>query len=193
VKFSDPNHPVARLFQKAPNEIQTGPELVEQLIAFCLLRGNAYCQIIRDGRGAPVELYPLHPDYVCVLRLPGTRKIVYDYSDPITGGTRRLLPEEILHLRDRTDDGFVGKSRLQRARESIGTAIAVERFASNVFKNGARLSGVLQHPDQVGDAALLNIKNSFVENFSGTEKAGGVLVLERRHEVAIHFRAARGR
>jgi HK97 family phage portal protein len=178
VKFSDPNHPVARLFQKAPNDIQTGPELVEQLIAFCLLRGNAYCQIIRDNRGAPVELYPLHPDCVCVLRLPGTRKIVYDYSDPITGGTRRLLPEEVFHLRDRTDDGFVGKSRLARARESIGTAIAIERFAANTFKNGARLSGVLEHPAGIGDQALLNIKQSFVQNFSGAERANSVLVLE---------------
>jgi HK97 family phage portal protein len=177
VKNLDPQHPVARLFQ-SPNDIQTGNELIEQLLALCLLRGNAYAEIIRDGRGAPVELIPLHPDCVAVLRIPGTRRIVYDYSDPITGGTRRLLAEQVFHLRDRSDDGVVGKSRLQRAREGIGTAIAVERFAANTFRNGARLSGVLTHPGVVGDEALKRVKDSVVANFSGVDKAAGIMILE---------------
>jgi HK97 family phage portal protein len=177
VQFEDSQHPVARLF-KSPNDIQTGPELVEQLLAHCLLRGNSFAEIIRDNRGAVAELYPLHPDCVSVLRIPNTRRVVYDYSDPFTGGTRRLLPEQVFHLRDRTDDGIVGKSRLRRARESLGSAYAVEKHAWNTFRNGARLSGVLQHPGVVGDEGVQNIKSSFVQNFSGSDKAGSVLVLE---------------
>jgi HK97 family phage portal protein len=177
IRFQDDAHPVARLFRQ-PNDTQTGSELIEQLIAFTLLWGNAYAEIIRDARGAVIELYPLHPAYISIVRIAGTRRYRYDYSDPATGGTRRLLPEEVFHLRDRSDDGVCGKSRLQRARESIGTAIAVERFAASTFRNGARLAGVLSHPEALSDGALQNIKNSFMANFAGVHNANSTLVLE---------------
>ena len=90
----------------------------------------------------------------------------------------RLLPEEVFVLRDRSDDGIIGKSRLQRARDSLGSAYAVEKHAWNTFRNGARLSGILQHPGLVGDQGLRNIKDLFTQNFSGTDKVGSVLVLE---------------
>lgn len=171
-------HPVARLFSVAPNGLQTAPEFLELMTAHCLLRGNAYAEIVYDSRGAPSELIPLHPDHVSVLRLPGTRRVVYDYSDPLTGGTRRLLADEVLHLKDRSDDGIVGKSRLQRARETFGTALAVERHASNVFRNGATLSGVLSHPDNIGDEAAERLRKSFEAIHKGSSNAGKVAVLE---------------
>jgi HK97 family phage portal protein len=112
-----------------------------------------------------------------VWRIPRTRQLVYDVTD-LDGRRRRLMPEEILHLRDRSDDGIMGKSRLQRARESIGTAIAVEQHAASTFRNGARLSGVLSHPEGLSDAAHDNIKDSFRGQYSGSSKAGMVAVLE---------------
>jgi HK97 family phage portal protein len=178
VRVASPSHPVALLFSRAPNSLQTPPELIEMATAHCLLRGNSYMEIVRDNRGAPTELIPLHPDHVAVLRIPGTRRIVYDYSDPNIGGTRRLLPDEVLHLRDRSDDGVVGKSRLERARESLGTAIATESFAANTYRNGAALSGVLSHPGVLGDDAGRRLRESFVQGYTGTSKAGHVLIAE---------------
>lgn len=178
VRVASPTHPVAALFSRAPNTLQTVPEFVEMLVAHTLLRGNGYAEIVRDNRGAPVELIPLHPDHVSVLRIPGTRRVVYEYSDPNTGGTRRLLAEEMLHLRDRSDDGIVGKSRLQRARETFGTAIATESFAANTYRNGAALSGVLSHPGVLDEGAAKRLRDSFEETYTGTSKAGRVGVLE---------------
>jgi HK97 family phage portal protein len=177
MKTPVPNHPVARLFSREPNSLQTPPEFLEMLVAHCLLRGNAYAEIIRDNRGAPIELIPLHPDTVAVMRVPNTRRIQYDVSGP-DGGTRRLLADEMLHLKDRSDDGIVGKSRLHRARETFGTAISTERFAANTYRNGARLSGVLMHPDQLGSEAQENIRQSFTGKYSGADKAASVAVLE---------------
>ncbi|MPZ36772.1 MAG: phage portal protein [Rhizobiales bacterium] len=173
-----PDHPVARLFGREPNTLQTPVEFLEMMTAHVLLRGNAYAEIVRDNRGAPVELIPLHPDHVGVVRFAGSRRVAYDYSDPNTGGTRRLLADEVLHLKDRSDDGIVGKSRLARARETFSTAAATERFAASTYKNGAKLSGVLSHPDQIGTDASENIRKSFVENYAGSGKAGSVAVLE---------------
>jgi HK97 family phage portal protein len=176
-KIPATDHPVARLFSRAPNTLQTPMEFIEMMQAHCLLRGNAYCQIEWDNRGAPVALWPLHPDYVSVLTIPRTRRIVYDVTDP-AGGTRRLLSDEILHLRDRSDDGIVGKSRLQRARETFNIAVSTETHASNVFKNSASLSGVLSHPDAIGSVAADRLRSDFERLYKGPQRAGEIAILE---------------
>lgn len=171
------DHPVARLFGRAPNTVQTPVEFLEMMTAHCLLRGNAYCEIERDNRGAPVALWPLHPGTVSVLRVTRSRGIVYDVADP-AGGTRRLLADEVLHLRDRSDDGIVGKSRLQRAGESFGIALATETHAGAVFRNSAALSGVLSHPDNIGQVAADRLRSDFERIYKGPENAGEIAILE---------------
>ncbi len=123
VRSAAPGHPVSKLLSDQPNELQTAPEFIEMMTAHCLLRGNSFAEIIRDGRGQPIELVPLHPDWISIVTFAGSRRIAYDVSDPY-GSTRRLLAEEMLHLKDRSDDGIIGKSRLQRARETFATSIA---------------------------------------------------------------------
>jgi len=175
-RFEDRRHPVARLFAGDINENQTAADFFELMQAAVLWHGNAYCEIVRNAAGQPVELIPYAPPMVSVLRLPG-RRLVYDASD-VDGRTRRLLASEMLHLRDRSTDGLVGISRLLRARESFSTAIATENFASSTFKNGARLSGILQHPEALGQEAQKNLKTTFKKHYSGAKNAGEVLVLE---------------
>lgn len=176
VKLADMLHPVTRLF-KQPNEIQTWPEFVEMLMGHVLLRGNAYAEIVRDGAGRVIASLPLHPDQVAVFRIPKTRQVIYNVSD-LDGRRRRLLPEEMLHLRDRSDDGIIGKSRLQRTREALGTTIATETHAAATFKNGVRLSGVLSHPEALSTDAHKHLRDSFTDKFAGSSKAGQVAVLE---------------
>jgi HK97 family phage portal protein len=177
IRSPDPAHPVSRLFSGDPNENQTAPEFIEMMTAHCLLRGNSYAEIVRDTGGQPVQLVPFHPDWVSVVRFAGTRRVAYDVSMP-EGGTRRLLPDEMLHLKDRSDDGIVGKSRLHRARETFGTAAATERFAASMFRNGAALSGVLSHPGEIGEEAATRLRKSFEQTYAGSDKAGKIAVLE---------------
>jgi len=176
-RMQDQTHAVARIFGSDVNELQTANEFIEMLTAHCLLRGNAYAEIVRDGRGQVIALNPFHPDHVSVVRLPRTNRYAYDVSLP-EGGTRRLLPEEMLHLKDRTDDGVIGKSRLARARETFGTAIATERFAASTFRNGAALSGVLTYAGALDKAQLQRLREQFDSSFAGADNAGGTPILE---------------
>lgn len=176
-RAEDPEHPVARLFSGDPNDRQTATEFVEMLTAHCLLRGNAYAEIVRNQRGEPVALKPFHPDHVSLVRVTSTGRYAFDVSLP-TGGTRRLLPEEMFHLKDRTDDGIVGKSRLARARETFGSAIATERYAASTFRNSASMSGVLMYPGQLGEASAKRLRTDFDQKFKGPDRAGTVAILE---------------
>jgi HK97 family phage portal protein len=173
----DRNHPVARIFARDANDWQTASEWLETVSAHCLLRGNGYSEIVRDNRGAPVALIPLHPDHVSVVRIPGTARIRYDVADPIRG-TRRLLPEEVFHLKDRSDDGIVGVSRLRRARDTFATAFSTEQFAASTYRNGAFLSGVVTHPEQIGPEAAKTLRESLEALHGGAGKAGRIGVLE---------------
>jgi HK97 family phage portal protein len=176
-RICEHNHPLAMLLADGPNDWQTTPEFIEMMTAHCVLRGNSYAGIQRDNRGAIVALYPFHPDLVSPVWIPSTGRYAYDVSLR-QGGTRRYLAEELLHFKDRSDDGFIGKSRLHRARESFGGAIATERYANSTFKNGAAMSGILSHPEAIGEAAATRLGKDFKQTYSGSANAGAVAVLE---------------
>ena len=169
------DHPVQRLFGTAPNDIQTPCEFVMMMMANTLLHGAAYAEVIRDN-GSPVALWPLHPGQVALARVPGTRRVIYEVSDEV--GSRRLLPSEIPAIRDRFDDPFTPRSRLDRTREALGAATATERFASATWRNGARLSGLVTHPEQIGPDAAKTLRESLQAIYGGAENAGRVGVLE---------------
>jgi HK97 family phage portal protein len=177
-RTDEPNHPVAALFSGNVSEWQTGNEFLETQLANCLLQGNAYAEIIRDGRGAPTGLTAFPPGAVFMVYLPGLNTYAYDLM-PLHGmGSRRILPADMLHLKDRSDDGIIGRSRLSRARETFGSALSTERFANKTFENGASMSGILSHPDKLGQEAAENLRRSFSETYSGVDNAGKVAVLE---------------
>lgn len=176
VRQAEESHPVARLFTEAPNELQSPAEFVAMMQANCLIHGASYAEIIRDDTGKPVALWPLHPGQITLERIPGTRRIRYQVSDVV--GSRRLLPGEVFCVRDRWDDPFTPRSRLDRAREALGGAIATERFAAATWRNGARLSGIVSHPEQIGPEAAKTLRETLQAVYGGTDNAGKIGVLE---------------
>ena len=133
-------HWLSRLLER-PNDWQTGPEFREEATACVLLRGNSYSRKDINGAGEVVSLVPLHPDRVTVVKLP-SGKLRYDYSEE-RGNATRLLQDEVMHLRDRTEPGNpVARSRIAIARETLGLALAQRKHGANTFSRG-RPSAVL--------------------------------------------------
>ena len=86
---------VYRLLHDEPNPEMTSFVFRETLMSHLLLWGNAYSQIIRDGRGKLVALYPLLPDKMEVDRT-ATGEIFYEYQSD--KGKVVLRKEEVLHI-----------------------------------------------------------------------------------------------
>lgn len=168
-------HPLYRVLHDAPNEFQTALEFREQMQAHCLLWGNSYAEIHRDAAGSVTALTPIHPRHVTIVKLDSGR-IRYDVTED--GAVRRLLVGEVLHLRDRSDDGLVGKSRITTAREMLGGILASQEHGNRTFANGARLSGVLKTPHVLDAGSAERIGSSWRQQFGGVENAGKVAVLE---------------
>ena len=62
------NHPLYRLIHDEPNLEMTSFVFRETLMTHLLLYGNAYAQIIRNGKGEVIALYPLMTNRMSVDR-----------------------------------------------------------------------------------------------------------------------------
>ena len=177
------DHPLYFLLHDEPNSEMTSFIFRETLMTHLLLWGNAYAQIIRNGKGEIVGLYPLMPDRMNVDRDEKGR-LYYEYtrsSDDarITDSkymTVRLSPYDVLHIPGLGFDGLVGYSPIAMAKNAIGLAIATEEYGSKFFANGAAPSGVLEHPGILKDPA--KVRDSWVSTFGGSSNANKVAVLE---------------
>ncbi|HLO74865.1 MAG TPA: phage portal protein [Magnetospirillum sp.] len=179
----DSNHPLARLIRTGPNPWQSWVDWCEWTAASALLRGNALSEVVTDSAGAVVALNPIPWEWVSVQLLP-TGRLAYDVTEAtgIYGGTgriRRLLSHEVLHIKDRSDDGMVGRSRLSRAAETVGSALAVQNFAGSMYRNGINPSGAIKLPSgNIGEPVLKRLRAGFEQLFAGSNNAAKALILE---------------
>lgn len=170
------NHPLYKVLHDQPNDWQTSLEFREMLQAAVLLRGNAFAEIKRGYDGQVRSLIPLSNDRVSVIHLDNGR-LGYDVTDH-KGGVRRLLQEEVFHLRHRSTDGRVGISPITASRQTVELALAERQHGTSTFSNGAKLSGILTFPGRLQTQQRDNIKNSWKDEYAGSNNAGKTPVLE---------------
>ena len=167
-------HPLYRLIHDEPNPEMTSFVWRETMLTHLLLWGNSYSQVIRNGRGQVVGLYPLLPDYMEVDR-DSKGVLTYKYTNA-EGVSRWLRPEDVLHIPGLGFDGIIGYSPVAMEKNAIGLGISAEEYGNKFFSNGARPSGILTHPNTVKDPAAL--RASWNAAYGGTSNASRVAVLE---------------
>jgi len=169
------DHPLYRVLHDAPNEQQTALEFREQMQAAVLLRGNAFAEIRFGWDGQVRELVPIHNDRVNVIELDSGR-LGYDVLDT-KGRMHRLVAEEVFHLRHRSENGAVGVSPITAAREVLELALQERDHGVATFRNGTKLSGILQTPAHLSDAQLQSLRDTWAQRYSDTANAGKTAVL----------------
>lgn len=170
------NHPLSRITRSGVSEAMTWPDFLEHLVASALLTGNGLAEIVRSGSGR-LEGFRYIPWGMVTVVVLSTGRLAFDVSDG-RGNTRRLLSSEVLHLRDRTDDGLVGKSRLSRAAETVEGVKAANTHARTFLANGASPSGVIEVPRPMNAQIRDNLREQFESGFSGAGRAGRTLILD---------------
>jgi HK97 family phage portal protein len=166
-------HQLYYLLHDEPNPEMTSFAFRETLMSHLLLWGNAYAQIIRDGRGQVVALYPLLPDKMRVDRNT-SGELYYEYhSDK---GVFILNKDDVLHIPGLGFDGLIGYSPIAMAKNAIGMAMATEEYGASFFANGANPGGVLEHPGVVKDPK--KIRDSWNQVYQGSSNAHRIAVLE---------------
>ena len=175
------DHPLYLLLHDEPNPEMSSFVFRETLMTHLLLWGNAYAQIIRNGKGEVIALYPLMPDRMTVDR-DRDGKLYYEYTvsaddaPTVRGTVVRLKPSDVLHIPGLGFDGLVGYSPIAMAKNAIGMAIACEEYGAKFFANGAAPGGVLEHPGTIKDPQ--RVRESWQSTFGGSGNANKIAVLE---------------
>lgn len=174
------NHPLYRLLHDEPNPEMSSFVFRETLMTHLLLWGNAYAQVIRNGKGEVIALYPLMPNKMSVDR-DENGHLYYEYhrsNDEALkdASTVYLAPGDVLHIPGLGFDGLVGYSPIAMAKNAIGLAIATEEYGAKFFANGAAPSGVLEHPGTIKDPS--KVREAWQSQFGGSSNSGKVAVLE---------------
>ena len=175
------DHPLYLLLHDEPNPEMSSFVFRETLMTHLLLWGNAYAQIIRNGKGEVVALYPLMPNKMSVDRdnngqLYYTYQMASEDTPAADAGLVILKPSDVLHIPGLGFDGLVGYSPIAMAKNAIGLAIATEEYGAKWFANGAAPSGVLEHPGTIKDPS--RVREAWQSQFGGSSNSGKIAVLE---------------
>ena len=182
------NHPLRRVLSQ-PNSWQTWPEWLGMQAAHVLLRGNGYSLIVRDsatsnGSEQVQELIPLHPDQVTVEQATWPNVgLTYTWT-PTNGGLPLKVPaSKVLHFRNLTTDGVLGRSVLKDARDTFGVALATQQHAATFWSRGGLPTVVLSHPKTLTDKAKKSLEDHFMSTYGGGADKRHVAVIEEAMEI----------
>ena len=113
-------HPLYFLLHDEPNPEMTSFVFRETLMTHLLLWGNAYAQIIRNGKGEIIVLYPLMPNRMRVDR-DDIGQLYYQYNTnkddapTMNGSMVNLKTSDVFHIPGLEFDGLVGYSPIATA------------------------------------------------------------------------------
>ena len=137
-------------------------------------------------------IWPIPWSLVSVYQLPSGR-LRYDFTRfpwgnvyPLntTGnmkgsGVAKLLPEDVLHLKDRSDDGLIGRSRISRASQSVSHGRDLQDAAASLWRNGVFPSGALTIPGRLGAEGRERLRGDIEGEFAGGNANAKVMVLDQ--------------
>ena len=174
-------HPLYKILYRQANPEMTSFSFREAMMTHLLLWGNAYAQIVRDGKNGILGLYPLLPENVEIDRAENGELFYtyHAYTDEVPGEHDKDIifqRDEILHIPGLGFNGLVGFSPIAMMKNALGTTLAVEKYGSSFFKNGAQPAGVLEHPGVLKDPQ--KIRDNWMNAYGGAGNAHKVAVLE---------------
>jgi len=179
------DHYLQRLLRN-PNAGQTAFEWKEMMEAALVLRGNAFSVILRDERGMPEQLFPVHPDRCTLYEAPDgdwywlvTRNGLHEMA-VLRDQPAFIHHEDMLHIKWlSTWNSLLGVSRIGLMREAVGLSMSQERHQARFAGQGVRPSGVLETDQVLTPEVSARIAASWQQQYGGWRGAGKTVLLEQ--------------
>lgn len=198
-------HDYYELVHTEPNEEMTRQTLLKAFLCHCLAWGNGYAELQRDAGNNVVAIWPRNPSKTKPIRLTKAIRLepapwrpfpislaagtlVYETTDGIddqdtselganSSAPPRLIPmDDMLHVPGLSFDGRLGQSIVWLARETLGLALATEKFGAKYFANFARPGGILKMPMNLAPKDREESKRSW-QQAQGGENSNRVAVM----------------
>lgn len=160
------NNRLYSLIHDAPNDFQTSFDWRLTKTMQILRHGVGYSFINRSLSGEPLEFLPMRSD-----RVECTQNKDYSLSYVFTDADGKKIPlrqDQVFRVLGYSMDGVTPMSPIEYHRQTIGIASAAGNHAASMFKNGAKMSGVLQNDGHFSsDEVAKRVKQSWDESTSG--------------------------
>jgi HK97 family phage portal protein len=170
-----PTHRMSLFLRRRANVEQTTAKWFECMTTMTILWGQSFSEI--SGTGSRIEAYPLHPSRTRAVRDEKTRLLYYEYTFE-DGGIERLAPDKVLHITTPGLDGITGLGLMELAKQSIGLALALQKYGGAIFGNDAIPGLVLEHPLTLGPEGMKNLRESVEARHVGGGKSHTPLITE---------------
>jgi HK97 family phage portal protein len=178
------DHPLYGLLHDKVNPRMTSFAWRNAAVSHLLGWGNSYSEIQLDGAGRTVALWLFRPDKMQVWQNEDLT-LTYIYSLP-NGSTVRLPDYRVLHLRGLSFDGIMGYSPIDKARETLGLALATLQYGAAFFANNANPSVALTLPGTTGNAERAKkIAEAWDATHAGLTNAHRTAVLEGGADIKV--------
>jgi HK97 family phage portal protein len=170
-----PDHPLYRVLHDSPNADQTALDYWEFIAASLELKGDGFSEVERRNDGSVIALdVPIPPDFVQVRR-SGNGSLEYLVSNY---GRQRTVPQDrILHIRGFGGSPLGGLSTIAFGRSVFGSALAVERSASQTFRQQARAIGAFISDKDLKAEQAQQAREAVTEKYLEAVRDGRPLIL----------------
>lgn len=170
------DHPLFNVLHRKANGFQTAGQFKSYMQTAALLDGNAYALKVKS-RGAVRQLIPL-PRRRVKPKLSSTFDLTFEYQ-PEKGATTTLEQDDIFHFRSPiTLDGLKGVGLLDVCADTLGISARAQEAIGRLFDKGTIVRGALETDKTLGDVAIKNLKQSLMEEYSGSGAEHDWLILE---------------
>ncbi|MFF4547270.1 phage portal protein [Streptomyces sp. NPDC001406] len=174
------NHPLRELIAN-PNPLLTEFELLELTVVHMDLAGIAFWEIVRDRAGRPVQLWPLRPDLVRLIRQRDGRTR-YGY---VLGGSIVDLGTDVLAFKyPNPVDPLVGQPPLRPALRAVALDNEATDFVKALLQNRAVPGVVITTQRKVDQDISDRLATKWKEKFGGTRR-GEPAVLQTGMDVKV--------
>jgi HK97 family phage portal protein len=160
-----------------PNPFTSGYQLRELNAMSLELTGNAYMGLEVDGRGDPVEIWPIPSAYM----LPVASKTapIDHYIYRINGQDVRYEFNEVIHLQYMNPVSFYyGQGSLEAVKQSVMTDIYAASWNKYFFKNAARPDSVFEVDNVLGEDVKKRVLAGWKAMHQGSGNRGKTAILE---------------
>ena len=170
------DHPAHALIAEDANAWTSAYDLKLAVTLDALTHDFGGVALVNRVDGVPKEVLRV-PPYAISYEIGDFDEVTYRIVD--RNGSRIVDRADIIHIRPLgpLTKGRVNRCPLTLAREAIGLALVMEQYASRLFGNGAKPSGMLSFAEKLSPDTLKRIRAAW-QLAHGEGKTGGTAVLD---------------
>lgn len=158
---------------RSMNPIHNGFEALETLGLSLDLTGNGYWRLVLDpSNGIPLEIWPLMPQYVTIMRSKTLGIEAYKYG--LDDRTADIIPaDEVVHFRyPNPKDYFYGMGPMEAAQLPAALNQKFDVYEHSVLDNNAVIPFFLGTDQTLNESTVSRLRNDVEKLHKGYKKAG---------------------